>query len=384
MLKIGVVAGEASGDFLGSQLIAEIKKKYPDTSIVGIGGEQLIAQGCHSLFNIERLSVTGIFEIFGRLFEILHIRKKLTQYFLTNPPDIFIGIDAPEFNLTLEETLRKHGIKVVHYVSPSVWVWREYRIKKISRAVDLMLAFLPFEIPCYQKHGIKVELVRHPLVDKISECSDQETLKQQLDLPHNQKIIALMPGSRTNELKQHTEIFLKAALGCRASYSEPIHFVMNAVNSSSADKLNQAIAEICPDLSITVFTGNSTHVIAASDLLLVASGTITLEAMFLKKPMVVAYRCHWISYHIVKRMIRVPYIALPNLLSNKLLVPECIQNNCTPEILSEQLLTWLHNDQAVAELKREFHALNRIMFAQKKDIASAAVLSLIDTEKSIA
>ena len=378
MLKIGVVAGEPSGDFLGSQLIAEIKKKHPDTSIVGIGGEQLIAQGCHSLFDMERLSVTGISEIFWRIFEILNIRKKLTQYFLSNPPDIFIGIDAPEFNLTLEEDLRKNGIKVVHYVSPSVWAWREYRIKKISRAVDIMLAFLPFEIAYYQSHNIPVQLVRHPLVDKIMECSDQATSRQQLGLPAKQKIIALMPGSRNNELKQHTEIFLQAALACQNSYSEPICFITNALNRSSADKINHAIAKNCPDLNTIVFTGNSTRVIAASDLLLVASGTITLEAMFLEKPMIVAYRCHWLSYQIVKKMKRVPYIALPNLLSKQLLVPECIQNNCTAEILSKQLLTSLNNTDAIAELKTKFHALNQTMFGQKEDAALQAVLSLID------
>jgi lipid-A-disaccharide synthase len=377
MLRIGIVVGEASGDLLGAELIKEMKEKYSDIEVVGIGGRHLMENGCQSLFNMERLSVMGIFEILARLIELLGIRKKLTKYFIDNPPDVFIGIDAPEFNLTLEEKLRSKGIKTVHYVSPSVWAWRGYRIKKISRAVDLMLVLFPFELDYYGKNNIKAKFVGHPLANQLNKTPDKNDARDVLGLPRDKTIIALMPGSRKSELNQHSLIFLQTSVRCHERH-ENLHFVTNMVDEQTRDIFSKVINETCPDLPISIFTDDSRRVMQASDLLLLASGTITLEAMLLKKPMVVAYRLSWFSYQIARRLIHIPYAALPNLLADKLLVPECLQYDCTPEKLSAELLTLLNNESAVEKLMSEFDVIHQGMVQQKNHSAVDEVISLIN------
>ena len=376
MLRIGIVAGEASGDLLGAQLIRDLKEKYSDIEVVGIGGKHLIESGCHSLFNMERLSVMGIFEVFARYFELLGIRKELTKYFIENPPDIFIGIDAPDFNLTLEENLRSQGIKTVHYVGPSVWAWRENRLEKISRAVDLMLVLFPFELPYYEKNNITARFVGHPLATQLKKISDKNGANEALGLPIDKTIIALMPGSRRSELNRHSPIFLETAVRCQERYDN-LHFVTNMVDEHAREIFSRFLYEICPDLPISIFTGDSRRVMEASDLLLLASGTITLEAMLLKKPMVVAYRVSWLTYQIFRRLIRATYAALPNLLAGKLLVPECLQYDCTPEKLAAELSAWLNNEPAIEKLKHEFDVIHEGMIQQKSHSAVDAIISLI-------
>lgn len=376
MFRIGIVAGEVSGDLLGAQLIQDIRKKYPNIEVIGIGGEYLIENGCKSLFNMERLSVIGIFEIFGRYFELLRIRKKLANYFISKPPDIFIGIDAPDFNLTLEETLRAQGIKTVHYVSPSVWAWRENRLKKISRAVDLMLVMFPFELPYYEKNNVLARFVGHPLLNQSTEEIDKNKTREALGLPIDKTIVALMPGSRQSELKQHVSIFLQTALWCQQRH-ENLHFVTNLVDNHAKEIFNKTIGRICPELPISIFINDSREVMKASDVLLLASGTITLEAMLLKKPMVVAYRVSWFTYQIFKRLIHAPYAALPNLLAGKLLVPEHLQDDCVVDRLGADLLFWLTNNDAVEKLVDEFDVIYQSMSQEKKYSAADAVLSLI-------
>ena len=377
MLRIGIVVGEASGDLLGAKLIKELKEKHPDIEIVGIGGRYLMENGCQSLFEMERLSVMGIFEIFKRIFELLSIRKKLTKYFINNPPDVFIGIDAPEFNLTLEEDLRSKGIKTVHYVSPSVWAWRKYRIKKISRAVDLMLVLFPFELTYYDKNNITARFVGHPLAAQLNKTPDKNEAREALGLPRDKTIIALMPGSRKSELNQHNVIFLETAARCREQH-ENLYFVTNMVDGEAREIFSKAIRETCPDLPISIFTDDSRRVMEASDLLLLASGTITLEAMLLKKPMVVAYRLSWFNYQIASRLIHIPYAALPNLLAGKLLVPECLQYHCTPEKLSTELSIWLNNESAVEKLKHDFDVIHKGMVQQKNHSAVDEIITLIN------
>jgi len=376
MLRIGIVAGEASGDLLGAQLIQDLKKKYSDIEVVGIGGKHLIENGCQSLFDMERLSVMGIFEVLARYCELLGIRRKLTKYFIENPPDIFIGIDAPDFNLTLEENLRSQGIRTVHYVSPSVWAWRESRLKKISRAVDLMLVLFPFELPYYEKNNITVRFVGHPLATQLTKATDKNSVREVLGLPRDKTIIALMPGSRKSELNQHSQIFLKTALWCQERHDN-LHFVANMVDEQTEVMFNKVINETSPDLPITIFTNDSRRVMEASDLLLLASGTITLEAMLLKKPMVVAYRVSWLTYQIFSRLIHAPYVALPNLLADKLLVPECLQYDCTPEKLGSELSAWLNDESAVEKLKHEFDVIHQGMIQQKRHTAIDAIMPLI-------
>ena len=376
MLRIGIVAGEASGDLLGAQLIRDLKEKYSDVEVVGIGGKHLIENGCQSLFDMERLSVMGIFEVLARYCELLGIRRKLTKYFIENPPDIFIGIDAPDFNLTLEENLRSQGIRTVHYVSPPVWAWRESRLKKISRAVDLMLVLFPFELPYYEKNNITVRFVGHPLANQLNKTTDKNSVREVLGLPSDKIIIALMPGSRKSELNQHSQIFLKTALWCQERHDN-LHFVANMVDEQTEVMFNKVINETSPDLPITIFTNDSRRVMEASDLLLLASGTITLEAMLLKKPMVVAYRVSWLTYQIFSRLIHAPYVALPNLLADKLLVPECLQYDCTPEKLGSELSAWLNDESAVEKLKHEFDVIHQGMIQQKRHTAIDAIMSLI-------
>lgn len=376
MLRIGIVAGEASGDLLGAQLIRDLKEKYSDVEVVGIGGKHLIENGCQSLFDMERLSVMGIFEVLARYCELLGIRRKLTKYFIENPPDIFIGIDAPDFNLTLEENLRSQGIRTVHYVSPSVWAWRESRLKKISRAVDLMLVLFPFELPYYEKNNITVRFVGHPLANQLNKTTDKNSVREVLGLPSDKIIIALMPGSRKSELNQHSQIFLKTALWCQERHDN-LHFVANMVDEQTEVMFNKVINETSPDLPITIFTNDSRRVMEASDLLLLASGTITLEAMLLKKPMVVAYRVSWLTYQIFSRLIHAPYVALPNLLADKLLVPECLQYDCTPEKLGSELSAWLNDESAVEKLKHEFDVIHQGMIQQKRHTAIDAIMPLI-------
>jgi len=376
MLRIGIVAGEASGDLLGAQLIKDLKNIYSDIEIVGVGGKHLIENGCQSLFNIERLSVVGISEVLGRYFELLGIRNKLIQYFIDNPPDIFIGIDAPDFNLTLEEKLRSKGIKTVHYVSPSVWAWRESRLKKIARAVDLMLVLFPFELPYYERKNIAVRFVGHPLTVQRHETFNGNDARDMLVLPKDKTIVALMPGSRQSELKQLVSIFLETAILCQKQHKN-IHFVTNLFDQRSRKYFVNSINEFCPDLPISIFTGDSRRVMQASDVLLLASGTITLEAMLLRKPMVVAYKFSWITYQIFRRLIHTPYGALPNLLAGKLLVPECIQYDCTPEKLDAELSIWLNDKDAVEKLKNDFDDIHKGMIQQKNHSAADAVNTLL-------
>jgi lipid-A-disaccharide synthase len=325
---------------------------------------------------MERLSVVGIVEVLGRYVELLRIRNKLTNYFIKNRPDVFIGIDAPDFNLTLEENLRKQGIKTVHYVSPTVWAWRENRLKKISRAVDLMLVLFPFELPYYDKSNIAARFVGHPLALQLNKEFDKNETRQALGLPKDKTIIALMPGSRRSELEQHSAIFLKTALWCQQRH-ENLYFVTNLIDEKARDIFNQSINEICPELPISIFTGDSRRVMQASDQLLLASGTITLEAMLLKKPMVVAYRVSWFTYQIFSRLNHAAYAALPNLLAGKLLVPECLQDNCTVEKLGAELSVWMSNTEAVEALKKEFDTIQEEMVQQENHSAADAILLLL-------
>ena len=376
MLRIGIVAGEVSGDLLGANLIRDLKKEYPELEIVGIGGKELIGQGCKSLFAMEKLAVAGIFEVAGRLFELFNIRRQLTRYFIDNPPDVFIGVDAPDFNLTLEASLRRAGIKTVHYVGPSVWAWRQYRLKKIAKAVDLMLVLFPFEMPYFMEHNIAVECVGHPLVKKIPPDLNKAEARAQLGLPADKTMIALMPGSRRNELNRLAEPFLQAAAWCHARKSN-LYFVANLVDEKGKMAFVNLAKQITPEIPIKVFTQSSLTVMQSSDVLLLASGTVTLEAMLLRKPMVVAYKFVWLTYQIGLRMARVQYLGWPNLLAKKLLVPECLQHDCTPERLGTELLKWLDDSEAVATLEKKLSELCEQLRQKQGSSAAAAVLSVV-------
>ncbi len=366
-MKIGIVSGEMSGDILGAGLIKELKIFYPDAQFVGIGGEKMIAQGLNSLFAQDRLAVMGIVEPLKRLPELLSMRRQLYIYFTEHQFDVVIGIDSPSFNTGLEERLKKVGIKTVHYVSPSVWAWRQGRIKQISRAVDLMLTLLPFENAIYDEHNIPVKFVGHPLADKFSLVHDQQKAKLILSdlLQDRQKkyapsrpLLACLPGSRGGEIKFIGPVFWESIALCCQSIKN-IQVIVPAANSRCREQIEGQLKQY-PSLPITIVDGLSHEVMAASDAVLLASGTTALEAMLLKRPMVVAYKMAALSYYIISTLLQTPYIALPNLLANKLLVPELVQGDATVANISSSILqAFANQDKNTQEFTKLHQSIKR-------------------------
>lgn len=343
--RIGIVAGEASGDMLGVGLVREIRKRLPGVSIEGIGGPQMQSAGCHSLFSMDRLSTIG-FEGVEKYPEILGIRNKLIEHFLSRPPDLFIGIDAPDFNLGLEERLKAAGIPTMHYVSPTVWAWRGYRIRKIRRAVDHMLTLFPFEASYYRKHHVPVTFVGHPLADQIEDRSNMAAMRRALHLPAKDVVVALLPGSRHNELKRHADLFVKTAMWLHKRHSN-MHFVAPFISPATRAIFEEALYRRGAwFLPVTIVTGQSRDAMAAADIVLLASGTATLEAALLKKPMVVTYKMSWLPYLLLLPFLHVKLYALPNILAGRKIVPELMQRDATPEKLGNAVEYFLtHRDK---------------------------------------
>lgn len=348
-LRIGLVAGEVSGDQLGASLIRAIRAIRPGAQFEGIAGEQMRAAGCQALEHSERLAVMGLVEVLGRLPGLLRLRSRIAQHFLHNPPDVFVAIDAPDFNLPLERTLKRKGIPTVHWVSPSVWAWRKYRLGKIRRSVDLMLTLLPFEEQFYTQHGVKACFVGHPLADEITEGPSQQQAKAQLVLDGQSPCVALLPGSRVAEVKRLLPVFLEAARVCKRTLPD-LQFVLPVATpellSCCGEMLNTGTRE---ELSLKVLDGQARQAMLAADAVLLASGTATLECMLVKRPMVVAYRMHPLSYALASRMLRVPYVSLPNNLLGTAQVPEYIQSAATPQQLAAAVLELLQHPEKAAQ-----------------------------------
>ncbi len=372
-LRIGIVVGETSGDLLAADLCKEFKRRQIPFTVVGIIGPELQQQGAHCLFPMERLSVMGLGEILKQLPQLLRCRREITKYFISHPPDVFIGVDAPEFNLDLEKSLKKHGICTIHYVSPSVWAWRRWRLKKIAKAVDLMLCLFPFEKYFYEEHEIPVQFVGHPSADEIPFTIDSLTARKTLGLPETASIIAILPGSRRNEINYLGKLFLQTAQRCYQQDPKLV-FVVAMVNQTREQQFLQLAKQITPSLPLYIIRGQSRQVMAAANVVLLASGTATLEAMLLKKPMVVAYRMSRLSYWMAKLLIKVDYIALPNLLAKKLLVPEFIQEKANVDNLSPALFYYLNNPDIVSKLEKEFLVLHQQLRCHASKQAVDAVL----------
>ncbi|MEH6813214.1 MAG: lipid-A-disaccharide synthase, partial [Motiliproteus sp.] len=317
-MRIALVAGEASGDIIGAGLIKALKNRHPDIQFEGIGGPLMIEQGMESFFPMERLSVMGLVEVLGRFRELLGIRNQLRDRWLANPPDILIGIDAPDFNLSLERQLKEQGIATCHYVSPSVWAWREGRVKKIARSTDLMLCLLPFEKAFYDRHKVDARFIGHPLADEIPLETDTATARQQLGLDLDDTWVAMLPGSRGGEVERLAPLFLKAARWLLQRQPQ-LNFLIPAANDERYQQLKEMLDG--QQLPVQLVMGQSRTVMQASDAVLMASGTASLEGMLLKKPMVVAYRLAPLTYAIASRMLKIAYMSLPNLLANEPLVP---------------------------------------------------------------
>lgn len=355
-IRIGMVAGENSGDILGADLIQYLKKHYPNARFEGIGGDRMIAQGFHSFFPLERLSVMGLFEPLKRLPELLRIRRYIIQHFLNNPPDVYIGIDAPDFNLSIEKRFKKAKIKTVHYVSPTIWAWRKGRIKTLKKGVDLMLTLFPFENALYAEKNIPVTCVGHPLADQIPLENDQKAARLELDLPESAKIVAIMPGSRRQELKYLGPTFLEAATKLQAEIPG-IQFISTFPCNERVEQFNALLKDF-PHLPFKIFLASSHKVLSAADAVLISSGTGALESMLVKRPTVVSYKMAPVTYWIARKIIDVPYVALPNILADDLIMPEFIQNEATPEKLAAALLSTFDISYDKQALERSYSKIH--------------------------
>ena len=377
-MHIAIVAGELSGDLLGAGLMAALRAHDPQLHFIGVGGPAMLAQGFQTVVPMERLAVMGLVEVLRHLPDLLALRRQLYQQFSADPPLAFIGIDAPDFNLGLERRLRAHGIPTVHYVSPSVWAWRPWRVRKIARAVDLMLTLFPFEAAFYQKHGVPVRVVGHPLADAIPLRSDPAVARQALGLPALEEapVIALLPGSRLGEVNRLGPLLLDTAVWLNARRPE-LRFVLPAATPRLYEVLAEMRTERASALPLTLVQGQSREVMAAADVVVLASGTATLEAMLLKRPMVVAYRVAPMTAWLARRLVRISHFALPNLLAGRELVPEFIQEAATVENLGPAILRWLDEPLARERLTAEFDALHRELRRDASRQAADAIVELL-------
>lgn len=380
-LKVALVAGENSGDLLGGSLLHELRKLHPNLLAVGIGGANMHQAGCQLLYESKELAVMGFIEPLLRLPRLLSIRRALYKYLINYKPDVFIGIDAPDFNLDLALQLKQAGISTVHYVSPTVWAWRQYRLAKMARALDLMLTLFPFETQFYHAHRIPAQFVGHPLADQIPVVSDKSKSRQTLALPETGPILAVLPGSRNQELRHLGKVFLAAANLCRQSHSELV-LVTNSINAEFDAQWRLLAQQYAPDLPLKFFIGRTQEVLTAADVALVTSGTVTLEAMLCKSPMVIAYRMATLNYYLAKMLVNTQFIGLPNLLAGKKLVPEFIQNEATAINLSQALLNYFNNPGVGTKLQAEFSLIHQ-QLAQQASCNAARVISNLVARQSI-
>lgn len=387
-MRIGIVAGEASGDLLGAGLINAIKAQVPDAVFEGIAGPRMVAQGCHALFPAEKLAVMGLVEVIAHYRELHAIRRQVLRHFLHRPPDVFIGIDAPDFNLGLARRLKQVHIPTVHYVSPSVWAWRPYRIAKIAASVDLMLTLFPFEAAFYAaqaRHRVPVSFVGHPLADEIPLLSEQEdrqerhAVRTRLGLPATAEIVAVLPGSRVSELHYLADRFAQTIAWC-ARQRAGLYFIAPHANATTRKLFQQALARHAPDVDVMMLDGRAHEAMRAADVVLLASGTATLEALLLKRPMVVAYRMAWLTAKIARRLLNIPYYSLPNLLAGHPLVEEFSQEAVTPENLGAAVLRFFERPDRARALCAQFTDIHAALRQNASHKAAQAVLDLLNVK----
>lgn len=370
-MKIALVAGEVSGDILGAGLMRSLRQINPDVQFIGVGGPLMIAEGMQSFFPMERLAVMGLVEVLGRLPELILKRHNLKKWLIQEKPDIFIGIDAPDFNLSLELKLKKAGIRTVHYVSPSVWAWRQRRVIKIRQACDLILVLFPFEVEFYKNNGVPVCFVGHPLADQIPiDIKEKSSARASLALKQTEgPFVALMPGSRRGEVEKLAPLFLDTAELVLKKY-KTAQFLIPSANLERHEQLNSLLSE--RKLPLHLVSGRSHDVLAASDAVLIASGTATLEALLFKVPMVVAYKMAAITYSVLRRLVKSRYISLPNLLIGKAAVPELLQEKATPENLFSML------DPLLFDATNQVSHFSSIHTLLKRDASNSAAKAIIE------
>lgn len=377
---IAIVAGEASGDLLGSLLMSAIKQAVPNVRFIGIGGPKMQGEGMDVLFPLEKLAVNGYLEVLRHYRELVGIRRSLRKRFIANPPDLFIGIDAPDFNLDLESALKQRGIKTVHYVSPSIWAWRGERIHKIKQAVSHILALFPFEAPLYQQAGVPVTYVGHPLADLLPETPKRTEMREQMRiLPKHAKVFALLPGSRQSEVRRLANTYIETAKLIYQKLPEAQFLVPLASRETRTIFENEIWKLEAQHLPITLLFGHAHDAMIAADGALVASGTATLEAALLKCPMVITYKMSGFSYWLAKRKQYLPYVGLPNILAGKFVVPEILQDDATPENLAQALLNLVNNKHAVADLEQTFSTIHQTLRQDTAQKAAAAILPFLQS-----
>ena len=373
-IVIGIVAGEASGDMLGSHLIKALKEARPDLHFVGIGGPKMQSTGMEVLFPMEKLAVRGYVEVLRHYREIVGIRSKLREHFQSNPPDLFIGVDAPDFNLDLELALKTSGIPTIHYVSPSIWAWRGERIHKIGRAVSRVLALFPHEPKLYRQAGIAVDYVGHPLADMLPEFPKRAEMRETMRIPLHAKVFAFLPGSRQSEVKYLAHTYIETAKLVLQQMPDA-RFLVPLVSRETRGIFEQALYDCdAQELPITLLFGHAQDAMIAADGVLVASGTATLECALLKRPMVITYKMPALSWWMIRRKRYQPYFGLPNILCERFVVPELIQEDATPENLAQALLNLVNNGEAVTQLEETFHELHRTLRQDTAQKAAAAIL----------
>ncbi|MBU2977874.1 lipid-A-disaccharide synthase [Alteromonas sp. C1M14] len=375
-LRIAVVAGEPSGDVLAAGMIKELYQQFPDAIIEGIGGDNMQATGFTSLFDMETLSVMGLVEVLSHLPGILKVKKQLLAHFEANPPDVYIGVDAPDFNLRVEKTLKARGIKTVHYVSPTVWAWREKRIHKIKAATNLVLGLFPFEEQVYQKYQVPYKFVGHTLADTIPIEPDQEGARSELNIAQSKTVIAVLPGSRNGELNALLPVFVETMAKVKDQLPD-CHFIIPAANRHRFDTINAYLANTAfSDQDVTLCQGNAREAMIASDVILLASGTATLEAMLCKRPMVCCYKLSPLTYKMMQYLYKAPFFSLPNLLANAPLVPELLQQDVNPDNLSDNLISLVNQDNS--DLLARFTAIHQTLALNADKMAAKAVGEMIN------
>jgi lipid-A-disaccharide synthase len=377
-VRIALVAGEASGDLLGSHLLEALRERLPGLQACGIGGPKMQSAGMESWYPMEWFAVRGYVEVIRSLPRLLRVRRELRRRLIADPPDLFIGIDAPDFNLSLEIDLRKAGIPTVHYVSPSIWAWRGERIHKIKRAASKILALFPFESAIYEKAGVPVAYVGHPLADTLPERPDREAAREQMRLNARQTVVAMLPGSRQSEVRQLGELFVATARLVAAQVPNP-HFLVPLVSRQTRLIFEEAIyRQGGEDLPITILFGHAHMAMVAADAVLVASGTATLEAALLKRAMVITYRMPWLSAWIMKRKGYLPYVGLPNILAGDFVVPEILLEDATAENLAQALVNQLQDKEIRSRLERRFLGIHRELRQGTATRAVEAILPLLE------
>lgn len=377
VVRIALVAGEASGDLLGAHLIAALKARLPDAQFVGIGGPRMQGQGMDCWWPMGKLSVMGYWDALKHYREIAGIRRSLKKRLLSQRPDIFIGIDAPDFNLDLEANLKSAGVPTIHYVSPSIWAWRGGRIKKIGRAVNRVLALFPMEPPIYQQAGIPVSYVGHPMADTIALETDRRAVREKLALPQDKPIFALLPGSRRGELESMGETFVQTAKLIRETLPDAQFVVPLATRETRLQFETAIYQQKAGDIPIRLLFGHAQEAVGAADVALVASGTATLEAALIKRPMVITYKIAKFSYWLMKRMAYLPYVGLPNVLCGRFVVPEFLQDQATPENLAAAMLQLYDDKENALEIEAAFTQLHLQLRQNTAEKAANAVLECL-------